>query len=113
MYLCFDVCCDVETCEVCSLSCAVVCLQPIMLGDHRLNVEEKKQRSEQGGRPGSGTRLGGRPGSMGGMGRGGMGGRGGNRGGFGSSSGRGAENSRMGGGGGGGGGRGFGVPRAR
>ncbi|KAI0217018.1 Ras GTPase-activating protein-binding protein 2 [Lamellibrachia satsuma] len=84
--------------------------KPIMLGDHRLNVEEKKQRGEQGGRPGSGTRLGGRGGSMGGMGRGGMGGRGGSRGGYGNGPGRGAENSRM-GGGGGGGGRGFGVPR--
>lgn len=44
--------------------------KPIMLhNDHRLNVEEKKQRSEQGGRPGSGTRA-----PRGGMGRGGLGG---------------------------------------
>lgn len=56
--------------------------RPIMLrGEHRLNVEEKKQRGEQG-RPGSGTRTGGRGGGMGMMGRGGMGNsRGGGRGG--------------------------------
>lgn len=58
--------------------------KPIIINnDHRLNVEEKKQRSEQGARPGSGTRAGGggrgsggppgRSGSgpMGGMSRGG------------------------------------------
>ena len=36
-----------------------------MLQGHRLNVEEKKQRGSEGGRPGSGTRLGGRGGNMG------------------------------------------------
>lgn len=58
--------------------------KPIMLrGEHRLNVEEKKQRGEQGGRPGSGTRIGGRGGMGGGIGRGSMGSasRGGGRGG--------------------------------
>uniref|UniRef100_A0AAT9PXD0 Ras-GTPase-activating protein-binding-like protein n=1 Tax=Platynereis dumerilii TaxID=6359 RepID=A0AAT9PXD0_PLADU len=38
---------------------------PFMLQGHRLNVEEKKQRGSEGGRPGSGTRLGGRGGGMG------------------------------------------------
>ena len=52
------------------------------LGEHRLNVEEKKQKLD-GGRPGSGTRIGGRGGLQMGPGRGGFGnpGRGGGRGG--------------------------------
>jgi len=40
---------------------------PFMLQGHRLNVEEKKQRGTEGGRPGSGTRLG-RGGNLGGRG---------------------------------------------
>ncbi|CAH1795195.1 unnamed protein product [Owenia fusiformis] len=47
--------------------------KPIMFQGHRLNVEEKKQRSETGGRPGSGTRSG-RGGSLGPRGPGGPGG---------------------------------------
>merc|ERR1712226_1450157 len=86
--------------------------KPIMLkGEHRLNVEEKKQRSEQGGRPGSGTRPG-RGGGMGNMGPGRGGGPPGRGGG-----GRGGMNrenrpdTRGPPGGGGGGRGGFGGPR--
>ena len=56
---------------------ALVCFQPISTPDgHRLNVEEKKQRSEQTARPGSGMRSMPRGGGRGGMGppRGGRGG---------------------------------------
>ena len=56
-------------------------LQPIIFhdanGDHRLDIQEKKQRSE---RPGSGNRMGGR-GGQNGNGRGGNRRGGGNRGG--------------------------------
>lgn len=57
---------------------SILDMKPIFWGEtHRLNVEEKKQRGDQGGRPGSGTRLGGRGASnMGRGGRGGMGGMG-------------------------------------
>lgn len=66
----------------------VLQMKPILLReDIRLNVEEKKQRGEQGGRPGSGNRMGGRGGGQGMMGgrggQGGMGPRGGGRGGAG------------------------------
>ena len=55
------------------------CLQPISTRDgHRLNVEEKKQRSEQTARPPSGMRSGPPRGGAGGRGMGPMrGGRGG------------------------------------
>lgn len=81
--------------------------KPILLrGEHRLNVEEKKQRGEQGGRPGSGTRTGGPRGGMSGMmGRGAMGN---SRGG-----GRGAPRPDNRGSASGGGGRGFGAPGPR
>lgn len=67
----------------------VLSARPLMIrGEHRLNVEEKKQRGEQGVRPGSGTRTGSRGGGPPGMGRGGGNGppggmsRGGSRGGM-------------------------------
>ena len=81
-------------------------------GEHRLNVEEKKQRSEQGVRPGSGTRAGARGGGPPGMNRSGGSGapggmsRGGSRGGM-------SDRPRGGpmGNGGPRGGGGFGAPR--
>lgn len=80
----------------------------IMFQNHRLNVEEKKQRSE-GGRPGSGTRNNSRGGPPG-PGRGGPGGMRGGRGGMGGP-GRGGDNRAMSAGPGGGGRGGFPGPR--